>query len=373
MIGLAMGDQSGATRVRLYAGPKELDVLNSVRAMGPDGKPTGQSLQPLIQYGWWTIIAKPLYLALRYLREMLGPGAYNWGWAIIIVTVIFNLVMLPTRFMDDEVIAEDDADSAEGGGSQEALRTSQGERPKRAEMNAEMMQLYKTEGVNMYGGCLPLLLQMPLFFAYYRVLLNAVELRQAHWFWLTDLSIARSAARFADSDHPEHVPGAVHYAIAGHGSDAAPHDGDHDAGYHGLHALALCFGSGALLGDGQHDQPGNPGGDQPIEDRQGDARDRRTSRRKETGAASQRPEGDSGAAVRFQGVTLQPCAERSCQRLFDGRMGKLESGGLQSWREAARVLAEERFVGHLAEGESYREGRHRQKCGPCAVAGQERA
>jgi YidC/Oxa1 family membrane protein insertase len=50
------------------------------------------------------------------------------------------------------------------------------------------MQLYKTEGVNMYGGCLPLLLQMPLFFAYYRVLLNAVELRQAHWFWLTDLS-----------------------------------------------------------------------------------------------------------------------------------------------------------------------------------------
>jgi YidC/Oxa1 family membrane protein insertase len=56
-------------------------------------------------------------------------------------------------------------------------------------MNTEMMQLYKQEGVNMYGGCLPLLLQMPLFFAYYRVLLNAVELRQAHWFWLTDLSM----------------------------------------------------------------------------------------------------------------------------------------------------------------------------------------
>jgi YidC/Oxa1 family membrane protein insertase len=61
--------------------------------------------------------------------------------------------------------------------------------PKRAEMNAEMMQLYKTEGVNMYGGCLPLLLQMPLFLAYYRVLLNAVELRQAQWFWLKDLSM----------------------------------------------------------------------------------------------------------------------------------------------------------------------------------------
>src|SRR5664280_2501903 len=61
--------------------------------------------------------------------------------------------------------------------------------PKRSEMNTEMMALYKTEGVNMYGGCLPLLLQMPLFFAYFRVLQNAVELRQAHWFWLTDLSL----------------------------------------------------------------------------------------------------------------------------------------------------------------------------------------
>jgi len=61
--------------------------------------------------------------------------------------------------------------------------------PKRAEMNTEMMALYKQENVNMYGGCLPLLIQMPLFFAYYRVLANVIELRQAHWFWLTDLSL----------------------------------------------------------------------------------------------------------------------------------------------------------------------------------------
>ena len=62
--------------------------------------------------------------------------------------------------------------------------------PKRAEMNTEMMELYKTENVNMYGSCLPLLIQMPLFFAYYRVLANVIELRQAHWFWLHDLSMA---------------------------------------------------------------------------------------------------------------------------------------------------------------------------------------
>ena len=71
--------------------------------------------------------------------------------------------------------------------------------PKRNEMNTEMMQLYKDEGVNMYGGCLPMLPQIPLFFAYFRVLQYAVELRQAHWFWLTDLLRARSAAHSA---HP---------------------------------------------------------------------------------------------------------------------------------------------------------------------------
>jgi YidC/Oxa1 family membrane protein insertase len=62
--------------------------------------------------------------------------------------------------------------------------------PKRAEMNTEMMALYKTENVNMYGSCLPMLIQMPLFFAYYRVLANVIELRQAQWYWLHDLSVA---------------------------------------------------------------------------------------------------------------------------------------------------------------------------------------
>ena len=108
--------------------------------------------------------------------------------------------------------------------------------PKRTEMNTEMMALYKTEGVNMYGGCLPMLLQMPLFFAYFRVLHNAVELRQAHWFWLPDLSQPDPAAHSADPHHRHHVPDAVHHAFAGHGSRAAAHDGLHDAGHLRLHA-----------------------------------------------------------------------------------------------------------------------------------------
>ena len=188
VLGLAVGDQSGYTRLRLYAGPKQMDVLKTIHATGADGQPNGESLESLIQFGWLTVIAKPLYLALRFLRGTLGPGVNNWGWAIIIVTVIFNLLMLPTRFM----MMKSSLKMMRIQPKVEALKKKYAHLkvsdPKRAEMNTEMMALYKTEGVNMYGSCLPMLLQMPLFFAYYKVLLNAVELRQAHWFWLTDLS-----------------------------------------------------------------------------------------------------------------------------------------------------------------------------------------
>ena len=110
----------------------------------------------------------------------------------------------------------------------------------------------------MYGGCLPMLLQMPLFFAYYRVLLNAVELRQAHWFWLTDLS----------APDPLHILPAliivtmflVQYITPSPGMDPDPaaHDGLYDAGLHGIHPVALCLGAGALLDHRQHHQPGHP-------------------------------------------------------------------------------------------------------------------
>jgi YidC/Oxa1 family membrane protein insertase len=188
VLGLAIGDTSGFTRVRLFAGPKETDVLKSIRATGSDGKPTGPTLEPLTQFGWLTIIAKPLYLALRYLHDKMGPGVYNWGWAIIIVTVIFNLLMLPTRFMMMKSSLKMMRIQPKVEAIKQRYKHLKPTDPKKAEMNAEMMALYKTEGVNMYGSCLPMLVQMPLFFAYYRVLLNAVELRQAQWFWLTDLS-----------------------------------------------------------------------------------------------------------------------------------------------------------------------------------------
>jgi len=188
VIGLAMGDTSGVTRLRLFVGPKKTDILKTVRAAGADGKPTGPTLEPLIQYGMWAILAKPLYLALHWLYNLLPPGPYNWGWAIIIVTLVFNLALLPTRIMMMKSSLKMMRIQPKVEAIKKRYANYKINDPKRNEMNAEMMALYKTEGVNMYGGCLPLLLQMPLFFAYYRVLLYAVELRQAHWFWLTDLS-----------------------------------------------------------------------------------------------------------------------------------------------------------------------------------------
>jgi YidC/Oxa1 family membrane protein insertase len=185
VIGLAVGDTSGVTHVRLFAGPKATDILASIHAIGPDGKPTGQSLTPLIQFGWMTVIAKPLYIVLRFL---VLHGIGNWGWAIIIFTVIFSLLMLPTRLMMMKSSLKMMRIQPKVDAIKRRYANFKVNDPKRAEMNTEMMALYKEEGVNMYGSCLPLLIQMPLFFAYFRVLQNAVELRQAHWFWLTDLS-----------------------------------------------------------------------------------------------------------------------------------------------------------------------------------------
>jgi len=185
VLGLAIGDTSGSTRVRLFVGPKATEVLSSVHATGADGKPDGPSLEPLIEFGFWTFIAKPLYIILRF---MVTHGITNWGWAIILFTTLFTLVLLPTRVMMTRSSLKMMRIQPKVDAIKKRYAHLKMNDPKRTEMNTEMMALYKTEGVNMYGGCLPMLLQMPLFFAYYRMLLNAVELRQAHWLWLPDLS-----------------------------------------------------------------------------------------------------------------------------------------------------------------------------------------
>ena len=136
----------------------------------------------------WGIIAKPLYFALRWLHNLLGSGGDSWGWAIIIFTTTFTVIMLPFRFMAMRSSLKMMRIQPKVDALKKRYAHLKINDPKKAEMNTEMMQLYKDEGVNMYGGCLPMLPQIPLFFAYFRVLQYTVELRQAHWFWLKDLS-----------------------------------------------------------------------------------------------------------------------------------------------------------------------------------------
>ena len=189
VLGLAVGDQSGYTRVRIYAGPKQIDVLNTIHATGPGGAADGPTLEGLIHYGWLGIVAKPLYLALRFLHGLMGAGAYNWGWAIIAFTAFFNMLMLPTRFYMMKSSLKMMRLQPKVDAIKRKYANLKVTDPKRSEMNTEMMALYQTEGVNMYGSCLPMLIQMPLFIAYFEVLSNVIELRQAHWFWLGDLSL----------------------------------------------------------------------------------------------------------------------------------------------------------------------------------------
>lgn len=185
VLGIAVGSTAGDTRLRLFAGPKATDVLASIHSIGSDGKPSGPTLESLIQFGWWTIIAKPLYLILRFMVE---HGIGNWGWAILLFTLFFTLALLPTRLMMTKSSLKMMRLQPKLDAIKKRYANLKMNDPKRAEMQQEQMALMKSEGVNMYGGCLPMLLQMPLFFAYYRVLQNAVELRQAHWVWLPDLS-----------------------------------------------------------------------------------------------------------------------------------------------------------------------------------------
>ncbi len=185
VLGLAVGDTSGVTRLRLFTGPKATGLLQSIHAMGADGKPDGPSLEPLIEFGFWTFLAKPLYFILRF---MVSHGIPNWGWAIIIFTTAFTLVLLPSRIMMTKSSLKMMRVQPKLDAIKKRYANLKMNDPKRSEMQQEQMALYKAEGVNMYGGCIPMLLQMPLFFAYYRMLLNAVELRQAHWLWLPDLS-----------------------------------------------------------------------------------------------------------------------------------------------------------------------------------------
>ncbi len=187
ILGAAVGMTSGMTSERLFAGPKVLSVLRAVRGTGPDGKPTGPDLVPVVHYGIFSFAAKPLFYALRWVHAHV---VNNWGWAILVLTLFITIAMLPTRIAMMKSSIKMQRIQPQMNFIKEKYKKYKFDDPRKADMNREMQELYKKEGVNMFGGCLPMLIQFPLLLAFYEVLENAIELRHAHWFWLHDLSVA---------------------------------------------------------------------------------------------------------------------------------------------------------------------------------------
>jgi YidC/Oxa1 family membrane protein insertase len=183
VIGVAVGNLHGAVSERLFAGPKELEVLQKIPVPGVSG--ADNDLNGLVDFGWWGIIAKPLFVWLRWTYHHMIP---NWGWAIVLQTLIISLALLPLRIAQMKSMLKMQRVAPQIKSIQEKYKKYSLRDPRKAAMNEEISALYKKEGVNPAGGCLPLLIQMPFLFAYYRMLSTALDLRHAHWLWIHDLS-----------------------------------------------------------------------------------------------------------------------------------------------------------------------------------------
>jgi YidC/Oxa1 family membrane protein insertase len=165
--------------------PSQSAAPKPIAAAARESETAGRSLRTKTQFGWLTFLAKPLYVALKFLHD---HGVSNWGWTIILFTSIFNSVMVWPRMMSMKSSLKMMRLQPKVNDLKKRYAHLKIDDPKRAEMNTEMMALYKAEGANMYNGSLPILLQTPLLFAYASVLRNADELHHAHWFWIADLA-----------------------------------------------------------------------------------------------------------------------------------------------------------------------------------------
>ena len=183
VLGAAVGNMKGPTSDRLYVGPKALVELEKVQVPGITG--AEPDLRAIVDFGWLGVIARPLFLWLKWTHDHVVG---NWGWAIVIQTLIINLALLPLRLSQMKSMLKMQRVAPQIKAIQEKYKKYSLRDPRKAEMNQEVSALYKKEGVNPAGGCLPLIIQMPFLFAYYRMLGVAIDLRHAPWGWVKDLS-----------------------------------------------------------------------------------------------------------------------------------------------------------------------------------------
>jgi len=183
VLGAAVGNLKGPSNGRIYVGPKALGDLESVAVPGIAGAPP--DLREVVDFGWLGLIARPLFIWLKWTYEHV---VHNWGWAILLQTLVINLALLPLRLSQMKSMLKMQRVAPHIKQIQEKYKKYSLRDPRKAEMNQEISAIYKEHGVNPVGGCLPLVIQMPFLFAYYRMLGVAIDLRHAHWLWVRDLA-----------------------------------------------------------------------------------------------------------------------------------------------------------------------------------------
>jgi YidC/Oxa1 family membrane protein insertase len=165
-----------ALAFRMFVGPKDLDLLRQNQP----------PLDGLVDYGWFSFVARPLFLGLHYIHDR---WTGNFGWAIILLTIFINIALFPIKLKQIRSGQAMQRIAPEMKSIQAKYEGYKLNDPRRQKMQQEMMKLYSDHGVNPLSGCLPLLIQMPFLYGFYRVLDLSIELRHAPWIgWIHDLS-----------------------------------------------------------------------------------------------------------------------------------------------------------------------------------------
>ena len=160
--------------LRVYVGPKDYDDL---KKMNPP-------LHGLINFTWLEFIAEPLFHGLKWLHNYVP----NWGWSIVVLTLIINMLLFPLRISSYKTTLKMQRVAPEIKAIQEKYKKYSMRDPRKAEMNKEVMAIYSREGINPVGGCFQMFLQMPVWFGLNTALRGAIEMRHAAWLWVSDLS-----------------------------------------------------------------------------------------------------------------------------------------------------------------------------------------
>jgi YidC/Oxa1 family membrane protein insertase len=161
--------------LRVYVGPKDYDDL---KKMNPQ-------LHSLVSFGFLEFISEPLFHGLKWLNNYIP----NWGWAIVVLTLVINMVLFPLRISSYKTTLKMQRVAPEIKQIQDKYKKYTMRDPRKQEMNKEVMAVYSREGINPLGGCFQMFLQMPIWFGLNTVLRYSIEMRHARWFgWITDLS-----------------------------------------------------------------------------------------------------------------------------------------------------------------------------------------